>query len=225
MKIVKIFVCVFVLCLTGLNSLYSQKRLDEVTLQYNITVQSTNEKTDIARSLDGALLTVYVKSFQSRSEMTSAIGSESNLYDSRTGKGFILKEYSGQKLMITLNKDNWQQKNQYYQNLNFTISQGEEVIAGFNCKKANAVLPNGNSFTVYYTPDLLLSNKNYSNAFVQLNGVPVQFELESGNIKFKYQLAKVSYDAISSTKFEIPKSGYRLMTFEDNQQLKKGDNN
>ncbi len=223
MKIVKIFFPVFVLCITG-NSLFSQKKIDEVTLQYNITVHSTNEKPDIARSLDGALLTVYLKANQSRSEMTSAIGSESNLYDTRTGKGFILKEYSGQKLMITLNKDNWQQKNQYYQNLNFTTAEGEEVIAGFSCKRANALLPNGNTFTVYYTPDLLLTNRNYNNAFVQLNGVPVQFELESGNLKFKYSLAKVSYDAIPSSKFEIPKSGYRLMSFEDNQQLKKGDN-
>ena len=211
----------FLLCIT---SLMAQKPINEVTLTYNISVQSTNEKTDVARSLEGALLTVYLKGSQSRSDMHSSIGSESSLFDNRTGKGFILKEYSGQKLMITLNKENWLQKNQYYQNLNFTIDPQEETMAGFKCRKANAVLPNGKTFVVYFTPDLVLNNNQYNNSFVQLPGVPVQFELESGNLKFKYVLNKVSYDPVSSSKFEIPKTGYRIMTYEDNQQLKKGDN-
>jgi len=223
MKSVKFLLALITGSLLSTTSLIAQKQINEVTLTYNISVQSTGEKTDLAKSFEGALLTVYLKGQQSRSDMNSAIGSESNLYDNRSGKGFILKEYSGQKLMITLNKDNWQQKNQYYQNLNFTIDPGEEMIAGFKCKKATAVLPNGKTFTVYFTPELLLSNNHYSNSFVQLPGVPVQFELESGNLKFKYVLNKVSHDPIPSSRFEIPKTGYRVMTYEDNQQLKKGD--
>jgi len=223
MKSVKIFLALITVFLLFHFSLIAQKPINEVTLTYNISVQSTNEKTDVAKSLEGALLTVYLKGKQSRSDMKSSIGFESNLYDDKIGKGFILKEYSGQKLMITLNKENWLQKNQYYQNLNFKIEGGDELIAGFKCKKATALLTNGKSFTVYYTPELLLSNNQYNNSFVLLPGVPVQFELESGNLKFKYVLSKVNYDVISSSKFEIPKSGYRVMTYEDNQQLKKGD--
>jgi len=200
-----------------------QKAIDEVTLTYTITVTSNNEKTDISRSFDGALLTVYLRGNQSRSDMSSSLGSESSLYDIRNSKGYILKEYSGQKLMITLNKENWKQKNQYYNNLNFITDTGEEMIAGFRCKKATAVLPNGKNFIVYYTPELILSNNQYNNSFTQLNGVPVQFELESGNLTFRYLLKKVNYDAIPSVKFDIPKGGYRIMTYEDNQQLKKGD--
>lgn len=223
MKSVKVILALVSGFLLSCTSLIAQKPINEVSLTYNISVQSTNEKTDIAKSLEGALLTVYLKGNQSRSDMNSAIGSESNLYDNRSGKGFILKEYSGQKLMITLNKENWLQKNQYYQNLKFSIEPGEEMIAGFKCKKATAVLPNGKTFTVYFTPELVLSNNHYNNSFVQLPGVPVQFELGSGNLKFKYVLSKVSYDAIPSSKFEIPKTGYRVMTYDDNQQLKKGD--
>ncbi len=204
-------------------TLLAQKNINEATLLYTISVQSNNEKIDVAKSLEGAMLTIYVKGSQSRSDMTSAIGTESNLYDNRAGKGFILKEYSGQKLMITLNKENWAQKNQYYQNLKFVTQPGEEMIAGFQSKKAIAVLPNGKSFTVYYTPELQLANKLYNNSFVELAGVPVQFEMESGNLTFKYVLSKISYDIIPASKFEIPKSGYRLMTYDENQQIKRGD--
>ncbi|MEJ7625356.1 MAG: hypothetical protein WKF35_00720 [Ferruginibacter sp.] len=202
---------------------FAQKVVDEVTLTYNITVQSTNEKTEIAKSFDGAQLTVYLRGKQSRSDMKSTIGSESNLYDNKTGKGFILKEYSGQKLMITLTKENWLQKNQYYHNLDFKTESSEEMIAGFKSKKANAILPNGKVFTVHYSPELVLSNNQYNNSFIQLPGVPVQFEMESGNLKFKYILSNVSYETIPSSKFDIPKTGYRVMSYEDNQQLKRGE--
>lgn len=201
----------------------AQKSHSEVTLTYNISVSSTNEKAELAKSLEGAKLTVMVKGSQTRSDMVSPVGSESSLYDTRSGKGFILKEYSGQKLLITLNKENWKQKNQYYHNLKFTIDPGMENVAGYSVKKANAVLPNGKNFVVYFTPDLIVTNNQYNNSFDQLPGVPVQFELESGNLIFRYQLANVSTEPISSSRFELPKSGYRMMTYEDNQQLKKGE--
>lgn len=203
--------------------LQAQKTYSEIALTYNIAVVSTNEKTELAKSLEGAKLTVLVKGSQTRSDMISPIGSESSLYDTRMGKGFILKEYSGQKLLITLNKENWKQKNQYYHNLKFNIDAESESMAGYTVKKATALLPNGNNFVVYFTPDIVVSNNQYNNSFDQLPGVPVQFELESGNLIFRYQLTNVSMEPISSSKFDLPKNGFRMMTYEDNQQLKKGE--
>lgn len=223
MKTIKYITVFYTIFLFSGISLMAQKPINEVSLTYNISVQSTNEKTDVAKSLEGALLTIYIKGNQSRSDMYSPVGSESNLFDNKSGKGFILKEYSGQKLMITMTRENWVQKNQYYQNLKFNIDNREEIIAGFKSKKATATLPNGNNFTVYFTPEIIVTNNQYNNSFMQLDGVPVQFELESGNLKFKYVLSKVNYDPISSSKFELPKTGFRVMSYEDNQQLKRGD--
>jgi hypothetical protein len=202
---------------------FAQKTYNEITLFYKISVSSTGEKSELAKSLEGATLTVMVKGNQTRSDMVSPIGSESSLYESRAGKGFILKEYSGQKLLITLNRENWKQKNQYYHNLNFKIDPELESKHGYSVKKGSAVLPNGKQFTVYFTPDMVVTNNQYNNAFDQLPGVPVQFELESGNLVFRYDLINVSTEPIASSKFELPKNGYRMMTYEDNQQLKKGD--
>ena len=39
----------------------AQKIYNEITLTYKITVTSTNEKSDLAKSLEGAILTVMVK--------------------------------------------------------------------------------------------------------------------------------------------------------------------
>lgn len=212
----------FFLFLTGfllLGNLFAQKAVNEATLSYNITIES-NDKT--AQAFDGATLNVYIKGTSSRSDMISKLGNESNLYDSKDGKGYILKEYSGQKLMISLTKENWLQKNKYFQNMKFTIDNTMQTVAGFNCKKATGTLDDGKTVVVYFMPDVTTVNKDYNNAFKQLPGIPVKYELESGKLKFTYTLTSINYDNIPVTKFDIPKSGFRIMTYDENQQLKKG---
>lgn len=202
---------------------FAQKTVNEAVLTYNISIESSSEKAPMSKPLNGATLTVYLKGTQSRTDMVSALGTESNQYDVKSGKGIILKQYSGQKLMITLSSANWAQKNQVNKNMTFIIENGEQTIAGFRCKKATGQSADGKTFTVYFSPDVILSNKQYDNAFAALPGMPVQYELQSGKLKFKYSLDGINYDPVPLSKFEIPKTGFRIMTYEENQQLRKGD--
>jgi len=220
MKSIITIVSVFLL-LVFTNSAIAQKQLREGSLQYDISISSDKSETPVANSLNGATLTVYLKPALSRTEMKSTLGTETTVFDNGAGAGFILKEYSGQKLMISMNADNWSEKNKLYENLNFVISNEVVRIGDYNCKKATATLQDGKIFTVYFNPDIVISNKKYNNAFGQLQGLPVQYELQSGNLNFKYTLNKLSNDAVSQSKFDTPKSGYRVMTYEENQQLKK----
>lgn len=203
--------------------LFAQKTLSEGMLKYNISIESLKGEKQIIGSLNGATLLVYITKDKSRSEMISAPGTETTVYDNKNGKGFILKEYSGQKLMITTTADNWVQKNQVNSNLNFEIQPGTFNIGSYVCKKAIAESDNGKLYTVYYDPTVLLANKQYNNAFTQLNGLPVQYELSSGNLIFKYTLIGLNTDFLSAGKFDAPKTGFRVMTYEENQQLKKGE--
>lgn len=197
-----------------------QKQLAEGTLQYRISISSAKSEAPITNSLNGATLFIYLKPTISRTDMKSALGTESAVYDAKAKDGFILKEYSGQKLMITLQQTNWDDKNKLYENLNFTIGNETINIAGYPCKKATATLPGNKTFTVYFNPEIQVFNKTYNTAFHKLPGLPVQYELQSGNLTFKYTLNQVSYDAVPQSKFESPKTGYRVMTYEENQQLK-----
>ncbi len=197
-----------------------QKQLAEGTLQYSISITSAKSELPITNSLNGATLYIYLKPTVSRTDMKSALGTESTVYDERSKDGFILKEYSGQKLMITLQQANWDEKNKMYEHLNFTVGTEIVKIAGYNCKKATATLPGNKTFTVYFTPDIQVFNKTYNTAFAQLAGLPVQYELQSGNLSFKYTLTQVSHDGVAQSKFEAPKAGFRIMTYEENQQLK-----
>ena len=193
----------------------AQKTLSEGKLIYSIAVETGSAEPKMADMLDGATTTVYVKGNQSRTEMVSGLGSEATIHNGASGDGVILKEYSGQKLMITLTADDWLNNNAKYQGITFENTNETANISGFNCKKAIAKLKDGNTFTVFYTTDVNVANKNYDFQFKTLPGLAVQYEMQSGKMKFKFTLASISYENIPASKFEIPKAGYRVMTFEE----------
>ena len=210
-----------VLILASARHSFAQKVFSEGTLTYKISIQSSKGESALSNNLSGAELKVYLKPSASRTEMINSLGTESTVYDSRQEKGFILKEYSGQKLMITATKENWKEKNRWNNNLRFSIDNSVVNIEGYQCKKATASTQDGRTFEIYFTPDIVPSNKDYNNSFDQLPGLPVQYSLTSGNLTIKHTLNRISYDAVPMVKFDIPKAGYRVMTYEENQQLKK----
>ena len=67
------------------------------------------------------------------------------------------------------------------------------------------------------------ANKEYDATFKNLPGLPVEYEIESGKMKFKYTLVKINYDPVQMSLFDFPTTGYRVMTYEENQNLKKGN--
>jgi GLPGLI family protein len=196
----------------------AQKIISEGTLIYNISIQTGTTEPKMADMLDGATTTIYLKGSQSRSELVSGLGSEVTIYDSKKGSGVILKDYSGQKLMITLTKDDWDKKNSKYEGITFETSNETLDVAGYTCKKAIAKLRDGSSFVVYYTPELEVADKDYESQFKNLPGLALQYEWQSGKMKFKYTLAKVTFDEVPVSKFDIPKTGYRVMTYAETRK-------
>ena len=63
----------------------------------------------------------------------------------------------------------------------------------------------------------------YNPVFSSLPGVVLEYSILSGKTTFKYTLADINFDAVPSSKFDFPKTGYRVMTYEENKMLKKGN--
>lgn len=209
--------------LTGCPSLSAQKIISEGTIMYDMLIQTGSNQPQKGDALDGATTTVYLKGNNSRTDVVSTLGKETTIFNSKTDNAVILKEFSGQKLMITLTKDNWRSKNKAYSDIKFELTNETKAIAGYNTKKAIATTADGKSFVVYYTPDIVTANKEYDATFANLPGLPIQYEIESGKMKFKYTISKIAYDPVLVSQFDFPTVGYRIMTYEENQKLKKGN--
>lgn len=197
---------------------FAQKVIAEGTLTYNIAIQNTAQKNVPAAN---ASQVVYLKGLVSRTDMMSNLGSEKTIYDAKTGTAAILKEYSGQKLMITLTKENWAEKNNKSQGVTFSDLAEKKAILNYQCTKATAKLNDGSVITVYYTKELAVQNKEYDPLFKNLEGVPLQYEVETDKLTFTYTISKIDQAIVPQSKFDLPKAGYRVITYDENKQGKK----
>ena len=217
MNLIKLII-VLLLAVTGL-PVSAQKKVSELTLVYDATITTGTNQPDLAKAFDGATTTVYIKGGLSRSEMVSALASFTTIHDSRSGSAVILQEVSGTRLLIRMNPENWKDKNRRYEGVTFTNTDEKKMVAGYNCTKAIAKMKDGATFTVYYTNEIVPENLDYSYQFKGLNGLPLEYELSQKDLKIRYTVNKISLNPVPASKFDIPKSGYREMTYEESRKL------
>lgn len=201
-------------------SAVAQKKVSEMTLVYDAVVSTGSADPKLADAFDGAVTTIYIKGSQSRSEMVSALFTSTTIHDSKTGTAVVLREVSGQKLLIRLKPEDWDDKNKRYRGITFTDDADTKVIAGYKCTKAIAKAADGSTFTVYYTKDIVPENKDYDYQFRSLPGLPLEYEMVRGNLKIKYTVSQINLNPVPASKFDIPKSGYREMTYSESKNIK-----
>jgi len=196
----------------------AQKKLTEATISYDIIINTNNSKPQAADLLDGATSVIYLKGNSSRSEMISSLGTQATIIDGKTGNVTILKDYGEQRYMIKMTPENWKESNKKYTGITFTYLNEFKTIAGYNCQKAIGKFPADTStFTVYFSKDLLPVNKDFEYLNRNLPGLAMQYEARLGDKIVTYTVSNISFNPVSQIKFDIPKSGYRLMTYEESK--------
>ncbi len=203
----------------------AQKVLSEGTIVYFTTVQTGSKEPQLADMFDGVTTTIYLKGNQSRSEMVTPLGTTVTLQNTATGSGAVLKEFGNQKIMINMTSADWQEMNKKYDNITFTDDNGAPTknILGYECKRATARLKDGSTFMVYYTTELVTENKDYDYQFKTLPGFPLEYESSAGNYKVRYTVSKVSFDPVPAQRFNLPKSGFRQLTYEESKNLQRSN--
>jgi GLPGLI family protein len=202
--------------LIGLSTM-AQKKFSEGTINYDIVINTGTDKPQAADFLDGATSTVYVKGNKSRTEMISSLGTQATIIDGASNSVVVLKEYGDQKYLIHLTPLEWKDANKKYDGVTFTISNETKTILGYNCKKAIGKLSGGNTFTVWFTPDLVPENNDYQTANKNLPGLAMQYETAMGNMNVVYTVSKISFAPVPASKFDLPKAGYRVMTYAESK--------
>lgn len=196
----------------------AQKTITEATITYDIVVSNNNPNPQIADMLDGATSVVYLKGPSSRSEMISTLGTQSTIIDGKTGNITVLKDYGEQKYMITMSAQNWKESNRKYEGVNFNLEEEYKTIAGYKCQKAVGKLADGTAFTVYFTKDLVPQNKDFQYLNRNLPGLAMQYEASFGKLNVTYTVSNVNFNPVPAAKFDIPKSGYRVMNYEESKK-------
>lgn len=208
----------FITVIFLMTTAHAQKRVTDLLLVYDAAVVTNNAEPKLADAFDGATSTVYLKGTFSRSEMHSALASFTTIHDARTGSTVVLQEVSGQKLLIRMTAADWAEKNSRYQGIKFADTKETKTIAGYHCVKAIATLKDGRVLTVFYTKEIMPNNMDYHYEFKTLGGLPMEYELSQGKMQIRYTLSKIDLNPVPLSKFDIPTTGYREMTYEESKK-------
>jgi GLPGLI family protein len=196
---------------------FAQKKFSEGSIVYNVTVNTNDPNPKLADGFDGATNTVYIKGKLSRSELVSVFGTQSTIIDGRSGKVTVLKEYGDKKYMINMTPADWIEANQKYDSVSFSYENEYKAIAGYNCQKAIGKLKNGETFTVYYTKELIPESRDFQYSYKNLPGLALEYESVLGNNKVTFSASKISFDPVPIAKFDVPKSGFRVLTYQESK--------
>jgi GLPGLI family protein len=210
--------------LLGQGAWAQRKTVAELTLVYDYSAGPVDSSGGVSKGDGGAsaVHTIYIKGNMSRSEMTNSLFSSTIIFDGNTGFGVILKEVSGQKLLIRMNPDNWAERNRPYDGIVFTNTKETKDIAGYSCIKAIGQTHNGTTVTVWYTRNLVPETRNYDPIFRTLDGLPLEYELAKGKVRIFYRVSSISFNPVPASKFDIPNSGFREMNYDESKKLNVG---
>jgi GLPGLI family protein len=210
-----------VLALVSFTQVSAQKKLTEGTISYDIVINTSNKTPQAADLLDGATSVIYLKGNSSRSEMISSLGTQATVIDGKTSAVTVLKEYGDQKYMIKMTQQNWKESNKKYEGIQFTYLNEYKTIAGYNCQKAIGKLADNSTFTVYFTKEIESVSKDFQYLTKDLPGLAMQYEASMGKMMVTYTVSSINFNPVLQSKFDLPKSGFRVMTYEES--LGKGN--
>lgn len=194
---------------------YGQKFFSEGTITY--AVHTTVDGISVA---DGVYSVQQIKGSFTRVELKSPLGKNITLFNARDEEGAILQEYGSQKIMIPVTKENLEERNVKYQGIVFAASTESKQILEYNCNKASAVLADGTIIEAFYSKDLVTDNLGIGFQFGKLPGLALEFTSISGNRAIKYIATSISFEPVAIQNFDMPSSGYRVMSFEESKKKK-----
>jgi GLPGLI family protein len=210
-------ILISLVALTASFKVNAQRKLTEATIAYDIVINTNNKNPQAADLLDGATSVIYLKGNSSRSEMISSLGTQSTIIDGKTGDVTVLKDYGEQKYMISMTPDNWKESNKKYEGISFTYFEEYKTISGYKCQKAIGKLADSSTFTVYFTKELIPANKEFQYLNKNLPGLAMQYEAVLGSMMVTYTVSNINFNPVPAAKFDLPKSGYRVMTYAESK--------
>jgi GLPGLI family protein len=212
-KFTTLFFIVFILAI----SINAQKKFSEATISYDIVINTGSDKPQAADFFDGATSVVYLKGSKSRTEMVSSLGTQATIIDNSKNTFSILREYGEQRFIIHLTPANWKEANSKFENVQFNFLDETKTILNYKCQKAIGKLNDGTSFLVWYTTDILPENRDFQYANRDLPGLAMEYESIVGTLKVTYTVSKINFNPVLPAKFDLPKSGYRVLTYEESK--------
>lgn len=216
----KLVYLIFSLSVFFLHPALAQQQFSDGEVVYSVKIDPPAGQA-ANTNFEGSTLVYSFKNYLFRSDIHIGQTTYINIHNSRTHSAVVLIDAGSNKYLIHMNEAQLKEEDARFQGVTFSDAGGIKEIAGYNCKKAMGKLKDGSEFTVYYAPDLVPENKDYSDRFTGLKGLPLEFTMTTRNdMKMTMTATKVTIAPQPGAKFNTPDSGYRLLTYNELQNMR-----
>ena len=192
----------------------AQRMISEGVVTYGIEVLNAGNNKAVADAFAGARQLLHLKGYKARLDFISPIRQQFTIFDGQSGDAFILKEAGPEKYLLDLPSAKWKAYNKRFEGIVFSNTTEQKIIAGYPCVKAIGTLQDGSSITVYYTQGIDILAKGYDYAFRSLPGLPLEYEISSGDVVVKYTASQLQLTMVGLATFEKPSAGYKVLQFK-----------
>ncbi|NLR60859.1 hypothetical protein HGH93_22340 [Chitinophaga polysaccharea] len=212
----RLLLTVVFLYLSG--TLMAQRTVSDAKIVYKMELPP--EQLQMDAMLEGSTFTQYMRGPMSRIDMNFNIVHYTYLINSRTETMTTLIDQHGNKYLIRASKDQYEKDLKQYENVQFKDQAETKQIAGYMCRRAIGTMPDGQTFEVYYAVDLIPENRQYNRRFVNLKGIPLEFEIVTKTgAKTRVIATKVELYPIPASYFDVPKTGYKEVSQEELKKM------
>lgn len=206
-------------CMAGLATpLLAQRTISDARITYKVELPP--EQLQMEAMFAGSSMTQYIRGNQSRIDMNFNVVNYIYLINTQDETVVTLMDNHGDKYLIRTDKKGYEQDLKRYQSTQFTDQNETREIAGYRCRKAIGKNEDGTTFDVFYTLDILPENKYYNRRFMNLKGIPLEFEIviKAGS-KMKAVATKVDLSPVPASTFDEPK-GYKEITQDELKKIR-----
>jgi GLPGLI family protein len=206
-------------CIAGLATpLLAQRTISDARITYKVELPP--EQLQMEAMFAGSSMIQYIRGNQSRIDMNFNVVNYIYLINTQNETVVTLMDNHGDKYLIRTDKKGYEQDVKKYQSTQFTDQNETREIAGYKCRKAIGKNEDGSTFDVFYTMDILPENRFYNRRFMNLKGIPLEFEIiiKAGS-KMRAVATKVDLSPVPASTFDEPK-GYKEITQDELKKIR-----
>ncbi|UYQ93735.1 DUF4412 domain-containing protein [Chitinophaga horti] len=199
--------------------LLAQRSFSDARINYKIDLPP--EQLQMDAMLANSTLTQYIRGDASRIDMNLVIVNYTYLINSKLKTVTTLLDRHGDKYIIRGDKGSYEKETRNYELIKFTDQKETKEILGYKCKRSIGKMPDGTSFEVFYAPDLVPENRLYNRRFMNLPGIPLEFDIITGpSSKMKVTATKVDLSPVPASTFDVPR-GYKEISPEELSKMRE----
>lgn len=206
-------------CVAGLATpLLAQRTISDARITYKVELPP--EQLQMEAMFAGSSMIQYIRGNQSRIDMNFNVVNYIYLINTQAETVVTLMDNHGDKYLIRTDKKGYELDVKKYASTQFTDQSETREIAGYRCRKAIGKNEDGSTFDVFYTIDIQPENKFYNRRFMNLKGIPLEFEIiiKAGS-KMRAVATKVDLSPVPASTFDEPK-GYKEITQDELKKIR-----